>query len=42
MERTATDSISAEEVYEVLVMDETFPIQKIKLQNKIESFKSIS
>jgi len=42
LERTATDSISAEEVYEVLILDDSYPTHKIKMHNKIENFKSIS
>jgi hypothetical protein len=42
LERTASDNISAEEVYEVLIMDENYPINKIKTHHKFESFNTIS
>lgn len=41
-ERTAHDSITAEECFELLVMDAQYPINKLKLQSKFDNFQNIS
>jgi len=38
LERTASDSISPEEIYELLVMDNNYPIHKLKLKVKAEKW----